>query len=64
MSLGSLLITTVQGERLWRGTTLAWKTMLNKMVKKGAFKRKREQCVTDAQCEGSIFNTNSNGDNI
>jgi hypothetical protein len=38
--------------------------MLNKMVKKGAFKRKREQCVTDAQCEGSIFNTNSNGDNI
>jgi hypothetical protein len=29
--------------------------ILNKMVKKGAFKRKREQCVTYAQVEVSIL---------
>ena len=42
-----------------RRMTLAWKTLLNRMIAKGAFKRKREQCKTDAQWEVSIFNRNS-----
>jgi len=35
---------------------IAWKTMHNKMLKKGAFKKKREMCADDVMWDLSIYN--------
>jgi hypothetical protein len=38
----------------------SWSTMLNKMVRKGAFKRSRDKCKNDDEWSRSIYNQNKN----
>ena len=42
----------------------SWRTVLNKMQKKGAFKRTRADCSNDDEWRNSIYRNDENGENI
>ena len=48
------------GQEESRQFSSSWSTMLNKMVRKGAFKRSRDKCKNDDEWSRSIYNRNKN----